>query len=243
MRLLTNKLVICVLIFANVILYSETPESMIEKNLRARGNIDSLQNLKTFRIVGKIETEGTEFPMVYYYKSPDKYRIQIDLMGQNGITVFNGDEGWLVDPSQNIFTPQRLSAMDVASIKPMLNCIFSFYSDKLINYESKGIKLDSLYQSAYEGKKVFNLAFTTPGNHHYTYTIDPNTYLDFVHTVVLGSTNLTFKLKLMEFYSFNGIVFPRIIESKVDNNQRLTKVIIENIQVNNPIDDNLFSIP
>lgn len=243
MRLLTNKFIIFVLIFSSINLYSETPEGMIKKNLRARGDIDSLQNLKTFRIIGKIETEGTEFPMVYYYKSPDKYRIQIDLMGQSGITVFNGDEGWIVDPSQNIFTPQKLTDMDVASIKPMLNCIFSFYSNQLINYETKGIKLDSLYQSTYEGKKVFNLAFTTPGNHHYIYTIDPNTYLDFVHTVVLGSTNLTFNLKLMEFYSFNGIVFPRIIESKVNNNQRLTKVKIENIQVNNPIEDNLFSMP
>lgn len=243
MRLLKNKLIIFALIFTNLFLYSETPEGLIEKNLRARGNIDSLQNLKTFRIIGKIETEGIEFPMVYYYKSPDKYRIQIDLMGQNGITVFNGDEGWLIDPSQNIHTPQKLSESEVISIKPMLNCIFSFYSDMLINYKSKGINLDTLYQTIYEGKKVFNLAFTAPGNHHYTYTIDPNTYLDFIHTVVLGGTNLTFKLKLMEFYSLNGIVFPRIIESKVDNNQRLTKVIIENIQVNNPIDDNLFSIP
>ncbi len=243
MKLLKYKVLILTLIFSKVLLYSETPEEIIEKNVKARGNIDSLQNLKTFRIVGKIETEGTEFPMVYYFKSPDKYRIQIDLMGQSGITVFNGEEGWIVDPSQNIFNPQKLSALEVASIKPMLNCIFSFYSNMLIDYKSKGIKVDSLYQSTYDGKKVFNLAFTAPGNHHYTYTIDPNSYLDFFHTVVLGSTNITFKLKLMEFYSLNGIVFPRIIESKVDNNQRLTKVIIENIQVNNPIEDNLFSIP
>lgn len=243
MRLLKIRIFILALIISNICLFAETPEGIVEKNLRARGNIDSLQNLKTFRIVGKIETEGIEFPMVYYYKSPDKYRIQIDLMGQSGITVFNGEKGWIIDPSQNIMNPQILSEDEVRSIKPMLNCIFSFYSDMLIDYKSKGIILDSLYQSTYEDKKVYKLAFTLPGKQHYVYTIDPKSYIDFIHTVFLSNTNLTFNLKLTEFYSLNGIVFPRIIESRVDNNQRLTKVVIENIQVNNPIDDGLFNIP
>ncbi|MCX7737576.1 MAG: hypothetical protein N2319_12810 [Candidatus Kapabacteria bacterium] len=243
MKLQNKILLMFLLISVNNYLFSETPESIVEKNLRARGNIDSLQNLKTFRIIGKIETEGIEFPMVYYYKSPDKYRIQIDLMGQSGITVFNGDQGWIVDPSQNILSPQILSSAEINSIKPMLNCIFSFYSDMLIDYKSKGIVLDSLYQATFDGKKVFNLAFTTPKKHHFIYSIDPTTYIDLFHTVVLSNTNLTFHLKLSDFYALNGIVFPRIIESKVENNQRLTKVIIDNIQVNNPIDDSLFTIP
>jgi outer membrane lipoprotein-sorting protein len=222
--------------------YSQTADQIIEKYLNARGGTDSLRNIKTVHLIGKIQTAGMELPVVYYWKAPDKIRFQVDLRGKSGITVFTGDSGWIVDPSTNTFLPKKLSPQEVAQKKPLISCLMVFFDNLLLNYNKNHYKVEYNGKDSSASGMSYKISIRMTDGTNVCYYIDAKNYLDYHHKVTFPDLNSTFDVSLKEFTYFNGINIPMEIESRIQD-QRITKIVIEKMMLNTDLNDDLFSMP
>lgn len=238
-----NKIFVgMILIVSTYPLLSQPVDEIIRKNLTARGGFERINSLKTLKLTGIILAEGITLNMSYYRKMPSKLRLQVDLNGQSGITVFNGSEGWIIDPARNIMLATRLSADECDMLKPMIYNILVFYDDLLVNYNKKGIKADLMESVRVDEREAYKIKVLLPDSTIINYYIDKKTNLDFRHDVIFTKMDGAFVLNLKKFTNVNHFAIPLEIDSRLGNS-KLTRVIIENILMNVDIDDELFEMP
>ena len=72
-------------------------KNILEQHFTAVGQ-EKLMKIKTFTIYGKIVQMGTEFSFVQRMKTPDKFRMEADIQGQQMVQAFDGENGWYIAP-------------------------------------------------------------------------------------------------------------------------------------------------
>lgn len=220
---------------------SQTVDDIISKNISARGGAQKLADIQTLKIVGKIQTEGVEFPLVYIRKYPDKTRFQVDLNGQNAVTVFKQNTGWMIDPSRKIFKPTVLTAGELQQIKPMIDYFFVFVDQTLINYKADSLKPVLAGTDTVENNPAIKLKVLLKDNTEITYFYDTKTFFDVKHEVKFKYMAEPFTVSLKEFFTIHDLNVPRIIDSR-QGNKRTTRMIIESVQIDNDIEDEIFEM-
>ena len=223
------------------VLFAQNAEYIIKKNIAARGGYERLSTVKTIKVVGKIQSEGVEFAMVFMKKFPKKTRFQVDLNGQSGITVFNGDSGWIIDPSKQVFEPTVLSKIEMSQVKPMIEYFFIFLDNFLLNYQSDSLKPVFAGTDTVEGQEVFKVKVEMKDNTTLTYFYDTKTYLDIKHEVKFKFLPEPFALNLRNFFTVKDVTIPFIIDSR-QGSKRNTRITIDNLQIDNEIKDDLFEM-
>lgn len=220
---------------------SQQAEDLIRKNLEARGGVDKLLNLKTFKITGKIKIEGVELPFVYMRKNPDKTRFQVKINNQNSVTAFIGDSGWTIDPTSGKNEPVRMSLEEVYQKKPLIDYYFVFIDYTLLN--------SPIFLSipTYAGKDTINgkenqkLIINTKYFADITYFINSKTNLETMHTIKFKYLPETFTVKLKDFYDIKGFMVPHILETSNGKNRTII-MTVDNIQLDNAISDEVFEM-
>ena len=219
---------------------SQTKDEIISKHLKARGNLDSLKNLKTLVIVGNIQTSGVDLPMVYMKKLPSKIRFQVDLSGKTAVTVFDGDSGWIADPTSGNIMPKKLTPGEVSQKKPLISYLMVFFDDLLLTCPRNIITYDGIEKQGRNSSYKLNVAM--PDGTKICYYIDTKNYIDYTHKVTFPDLNTTFMVTLNNFANSEGLNFPLDIESKVQD-QKITKLTIKQLKINGAIDDSVFIMP
>jgi len=222
-------------------LSAQTADEIIKKNIEARGGFDKLSTIKSIKIIGKIQSEGVELPMVFIKKFPSKVRFQVDLNGQNGITVFKGDSGWMIDPSKKVFVPTNLSPKEISQMKPMIDYFFVFFDNFLLNYAKDSLNPVFIGKDSVEGKEAFKVSVIMKDKTTLTYYYDAKTYLDIKHEVKFNYLPEPFILNLRNFFTVKDITIPYIIDTK-QGNMRNTRMLIENLQIDNDVSDEIFEM-
>ena len=241
MRVKYLSITTLIFIVSSLLLFSQTAEEIIKKNLEARGG-KNLNSIGAVQFIGKIETAGKTFKLLYIKKLPDKIRFQVDMNGTPGVTVFVADSGWIFDPSQGQYEPTKLSPEEVKLKKPLINYLMVFFDDLLLNYKSKSYNVSYVGKEKIDGKEAYKILVMLKDGTVVTYYIDTKTYLDYHHKVLFSDLNVIFDIELSDFTIFDGINIPLVIESKVKN-QSMTKVTIETIKINPKLNEKYFEMP
>src|SRR5450759_5216159 len=69
---------------------------------------DQLANVKTIKITGKMSGMGMEMPMVMYMKNPNKIKVVYSFNGQEMVSVFDGEKGYMINPMTGSSNPIEL---------------------------------------------------------------------------------------------------------------------------------------
>jgi hypothetical protein len=85
---------ILILIFAVTYANSQTAEMIVSKAINAIGGEKSFKNINSVEYNMTLTGMGQEMPMKFYKKGEDKFRLEMNYMGQEMISVFNGKSGW-----------------------------------------------------------------------------------------------------------------------------------------------------
>ena len=219
---------------------SQTKDEIISKHLKARGNLDSLKNLKTLVIVGNIQTSGVDLPMVYMKKMPSKIRFQVDLNGKTAVTVFDADSGWIADPTSGNMIPKKLSPGEVSQKKPLISYLMVFFDDLLLTCPRNIITYDGIEKQG--NHYAYKLNVSIADGTKICYYIDTKNFIDYTHKVTFPDLNTTFTVSLNNFANSEGLNFPLEIESKIQE-QKITKLTIKQLKINGDIDDSVFIMP
>ena len=114
--------------------FSQTAEEIVDKSIAATGGMDAYKNMKSSKMVAKMNASGMEFSMIMMAKSP-AFRLEQEMMGQKMITVFDGKDGWMLTPQ----TPdaQSLPPEAIAGMREQANMT----DNPLLKYKEPGAKI------------------------------------------------------------------------------------------------------
>ncbi len=236
-RLLLVLLGVTLLSFGNTIIAQDL-EEVLENYFETIGQ-DKLLKVNTITMNGNIMAGGMEFPFTTVLKRPKMLRIESTIQGQKMIQVFDGENGWMINPMMGTLEPQDMDPETVKQLRSQADM-----DGELYNYKEKGHEVEYMGIDEMEGTEVHKIKLTRKDGDVTIYYIDADAY------VVLKATGKR-KVQGVEvegestfgnYKMVEGIVFPFSITSGVAG-QPGAQVVIDTVILDKPVTDSLFIRP
>jgi hypothetical protein len=239
---------------------------IVEKNVSARGGVERWRALQALELKGKMQaggnkrptipvpgtritpevkvnrpTEQAELPFVMELGRGRKQRLEIEFNGQTAIQVYDGTQGWKVRPFLNRhevekFTPDELKAAAQQSD----------LDGYLIDYASKGSKVELEGVEQVEGRSAYKLKVTDKNSYTHHVWVDAENFLE----VKIEGTPRRLDGKyhpvavlLRDYRAVNGLMMPYLLETTVEGVKDTEKIMIEEIVSNPKLDESKFAMP
>ena len=80
-------------------------------------NSEKLASIKTIRITGKMSSMGMQMPMVMYMKNPNKIKVTYSFNGQDMVSVYDGEKGYMMNPMMGSTEPVELTGEQLKQVQ------------------------------------------------------------------------------------------------------------------------------
>lgn len=240
-------------------------EQVVAKNVAARGGLQAWQAVQTLVMSGKLDAGGNESPArlavqgtkmggVQLPKRPAeqarlpfrlelkrgrKSRLEIDFNGETAVQVYDGSNGWKLRPFLNRHDVEPFTEDEMKAV-----ALQSDLDGPLMNYASKGTKVEVEGTDKVEDKDAYRLKLTFRSGETQHLWIDARTFLE---AKIEGSPRrLDGKYHPVEIYyrdfrTVSGLTMPYLMETKVQGVRQSEKIEIEKLTVNPPLEDSRFA--
>jgi len=221
-----------------------TAAQIVERNVAARGGLAAWRAVNTMTMSGQLDVGGkknTMLPFVMTMKRPHKSRFEVRFEDQTAYQVYDGTQGWKVRPflgrneAEPFTADEAKSAADAAEL-----------DGPLIDYASKGTKVEALGTEFIEGHRTYVLKLTMKDNSSRRVWIDATNFLELKidgDPRKLDSRMHNVAIFYRDYRKESGLVMPHTFETVVTGVKETRKMKIDRVTVNQPEDDALFAKP
>jgi len=235
------SLVTAIAVLVTPALLAQTVDEIIAKNVQARGGMDKIKSVQTVRSTGTMTMgPGMEAPGLMIQKRPDMARIEFTLQGMTAIQAYDGKDAWQIMPFTGKKDPEAMSADDKKDLEENADI-----DGPLVDYKSKGNKVELLGKEKLEGTDAYKLKVTLKNGDVITMYLDADSFLEIKEELkrnVRGSEQEV-EAVLGDYKEVNGVMFPFAMENGIKGSQQKQKITISKIELNTPVDDSLFKMP
>lgn len=223
-------------LLAVVVLNAQSLEEIV-KNYTSANNLDQLSKMKTVKITASMSMMGMDVPMVLWMKNPDKIKTVMNIQGQEIISAFDGEKGWVVNPMQGSPEPQEMSMDQVKQTEN--NNVFV---NNVKQFLSNG-QLTLVGEEAVNGSPAYKLKATPDGTNEILLYIDKSTYrlVKTSTTVNQQGMSMTVDSYPSDYKQVNGVYLPMKTTSNM-NGMDIVQTFT-NIEFDIPMEDSLFKQP
>ena len=212
---------------------AQTVDEIVQKHNEAMGGVEAWNKINSLKLIGNVNANGMEIP-VSVTKVKDKgMRTDVEVMGIKGFVIMTPTAGWMFMPFGNGQTkPEPMTAEMLKSQQGELDVM-----DELMNYASKGSKLEYVGKDDVDGTECFKLKLTDKDGNLTTLFIDPATYYTIreVQKVKADGKEQEVVSNQSNFQKLpEGIVVPMSMSGDMGN------TTITKVEVNTVNDDNIF---
>jgi outer membrane lipoprotein-sorting protein len=223
------------------VLSAQTVDEIIAKNIQARGGMDKIKAVQTVRSSGTMSMGGgMEAPASMVQKRPDMARLEFTIQGLTAVQAYDGKEAWQIMPFMGKKDPELMSADDKKDIEENADI-----DGPLVDYKSKGNKVELLGKDKVEGTDAYKLKATLKNGDVMTIYLDGDSFLEIkeeTKRMVRGSEQ-EIETSIGDYKEVNGLMFPFAIENGVRGSQEKEKLTISKIELNIPVDNAIFKMP
>jgi len=224
------------MLFAFIGSQAQSLDEVLKKHYAATGQ-EKIAAVKTFYVKAKMSMMGMDMPMIIQMKKPDKFRIEMEVMGQKIIQAYDGETGWMQNPMAgagitDLKGPELKQAMSQADLE-----------GELYNYEKKGHTAEFLGKVNADGKEAYKIKLTNADGTVKDYFIDADSYLisKIKATVESMGQSVDVETKVTDYKDINGIKIGSKME--VSTPMGAQSMIMEEIKLDENIDDSIFARP
>ncbi len=216
---------------------AQTVEEIVSKTVDAMGGADAWRKVNTLRQEGSLTVQGTDVSIVLTVAKGKGSRqdISITAMGMSGYQIITPTEGWNYMPFNGMMAPEAMTADELAKSQDDLDP-----EGPLVDYAKKGNKIEYLGKEDVEGVECHKLKVDIKGGKVQTFFIDPSTYY-IIRSVTKQDVNGQ-EVEVPTGYANyeklpEGIVIPKSITLPFG------EMTITTVDVNKPVDENVFKKP
>jgi hypothetical protein len=219
-----------------------TLETLVAKNVEAKGGADAIKALQSLRLSGKmLVNEGQiEFTYTQIKKRPGEVRTELTLQGMTVIQAYDGKEGWKVSPFQGRKDPEKMSADDTKSLMEDAEI-----DGPLVDWKAKGSTVEYIGTEDVDGTMAHKLKVVRKnGDVNFVY-LDPDHFLEIrvLTQRVEQGAQVEVETDLGDYEKINGVFIPFSEEAGRKGSPDKQKIIIEKAEPNVPVDDAVFHFP
>jgi len=155
--------------------FAVTADELATKNVEAKGGIDKLHAIQSLRLSGRmrVEHDTIELGYVTYVRQPGSIRYEASLQGLTQVQAYDGTQAWQINPFQGRKDPEKLSADDAKGLGEDA----ADFTGPLVDYKSKGYKLDYLGTEDIDGTDAHKLRVTRANGDISIVYLDPDHFL------------------------------------------------------------------
>jgi hypothetical protein len=222
-----------------------TAKEIVANNAKARGGLEAWRKVTTMVLIGYLETGNPSVPRVPFVLQqarPNKTRFEVHMHQKTSVRIFNGVEGWKLRPSRGAgpeplaYTPEEIQA---ARDGPGID-------GPLLDYQAKriGIAFDGTDDVA--GKKAYRLIVKLPSGATRRWWVDAVSFLDLKYERESRTTTgqpATVTVNFANYKSVEGLQIPHSITTGQGSGKPLEAMMIEEVFLNRPMGDKVFSQP
>lgn len=208
----------------------------IIKSYSSASGLDKLSNVSSFRITGRMSAMGMEMPMVMLMKKPNKIRITYSFNGKDMISVFDGQKGYIINPMMGSTDPVELKGSQLKKVQD--NNVFT---NEVISYFKNG-QLELIGQENVNEKPAYKLK-ANGGKSPVFLFIDKATYrlIKTSMTIDQMGTSMNVDTFMTEFVDIKGVLIAKKTTAMA-NGMEAGFISFDKIEVNVPVDENLFKL-
>jgi len=208
----------------------------IVKNHSAAVKQDKLAEISTIKITGKMTAMGMEMPMVMLMKNPNKIRVTYSFNGQDMVSVFDGEKGYMINPMMGSAEPVELTGEQLKQVQNN-----NAFQNQVVNYYKNGqITLEGTENV--NDKPAFKLKVTDGTTPIYMF-LDKESYMLLKMTTVAdqGGTSMEVETYLSDYVDIDGVIMPKKTTA-MTNGMEAAVITFDKIEVNIPIEDSAFKV-
>jgi hypothetical protein len=224
---------------------AQDAQSLVVKNLEARGGAAALAAIKNIRFEGRTIYPG-DFELQYRetrQRTPagTADRVDLSLQGLDIIQAYDGHEGWKINPLQGRKDPEKLSADEVRALQDN-----ALIEGPLLASRTDGSKVAYLGREDFDGTLAYKLKVTQKDGDEFVYWLDPDTYLEIKvdETRRIRGAQQTNESELGDYEKIAGVYFPMSVETwpQGQDNSR-SRTLIATGTANGEVPAGFFSEP
>ena len=208
----------------------------IVKNYSVAMKADKLASVTSIKITGKMSVMGMEMPMVMFMKNPNKIKVIYSFNGQDMVTVFDGEKGYMVNPMMGSNDPVELKGDQLAQVQKN-----NAFKNEMINYFKNG-QLTLEGEENVNNKPAFKLKVNV-GNSPIFMFLDKESFM-LVKTsanVEQMGTSMNVDSYMTDYVDIDGVVMPKKTTAMA-NGMETAVITYDKIEVNIQMDDSVFKI-
>jgi hypothetical protein len=223
--------------------FAVTADELATKNVEAKGGIDKLHAIQSLRLSGRmrVEHDTIELGFVAYVKRPGSIRYEASLQGLTQVQAYDGTQAWQINPFQGRKDPEKLSADDAKGLGEDA----ADFTGTLVDYKSKGYKLDYLGTEDIDGTDAHKLRVTRPNGDISLVYLDPDHFLEIrmVSRRIEHGVPVETVTDFGDYEQVAGVYLPFAQESGAKGSSDRQKVQFEKAQANPTAAATLFQFP
>jgi len=218
-------------------------QSLINKNLEARGGAAALDALKSVTFEGRVIFPG-DFELTYKEArarlgAAEAARSDLSLQGLDVVQSYDGHAAWKINPFQGRKDPEKMSADEARQLADG-----ALIEGPLLAARHDGSRVQYLGREDFDGTLAYKLKVTQKDGDEFTYWLDPDTYLEIKMNEtrrIRGAQQIS-EIELGDYEKVGGVYFPMSLEtwSQGQSNQR-TRVQIASAVANPPLGADFFA--
>lgn len=179
-------------------------------------------------------------PFLMDFKRPHMTRVEIKFKDQTSVQVYDGKSGWKLRPylGRNKVEPFKANELKIAAGEQELD-------GPLVDYVRKGTRVELAGHDIVEGHDAYKLKLTLKDGQVRNVWVDAQSFLD----IKIESENSKGRKQqriatvMSDYRAVQGLQVPFHLENHIEGVTVPQRIQIDQVSVNPPLADNLFSKP
>ena len=220
--------------------FGQTAEELVAKNTEAKGGMEKIKAIKSFKAVGRLEQGNFRANIDWEAKRPEMFRQNVTIQGMTEIEAYDGTNGWSISPFEGKKDASLVGEDELRGLVEDAD-----FDGPLIDAQQKGNKIEYLGKDTVDGDDAYRLKVTLKNGDIIYYYLDPATFLEFrteKQQFIRGNVRETVT-ELGSYKPVNGVLYAFSLESGSKRSTNRTKINLDKVEANVALDDTLFKMP
>lgn len=236
----TFLVVVLTIIFLSPLAQAQSLDEIIKKNLEAKGGVEKIRALETYKMIGKRIINTSEMPYTLWFKKPNQFKIELVIKGTKMTFTYDGKVAWQIRPSNGSSSPQEMTGDQAEQFKDTGEMM----DEPFIDYQKKGHKIVLIGKEDMDGKIAYKVKLTRRNGQEIYFFIDSKTFLELKTSVTMkmqDGQEVTTETVLGDYKPVAGVMIPHSMNT-IANQQKMS-VTIEAVEPNVELAEDFFKMP
>ena len=220
--------------------FAVTTGDVLKKMVEAQGGEKILANIKDSSYSGTMELipMSANGPIRLYWKSPNKRRSDMEILGMKIIQAYDGKTAWM-DNSQAGGVQEMPEKFATSLIRQSMGY------DTLFNAKKYGLTFTLKGSEKVNDTEYIVLEQAFSDGYKMTFYVDPETYLVYkTKSTTLNSTGAEVEAEIFpsDYKEVSGMMIPHALKV-IQEGREYIKMTFDKVSFNSGVDDSLFKMP